>query len=141
MFQEAVFEWMRLQISRAVPSRLTAVYAWRTLSLAEHFWAAYRPHGVIHRCVVVNGTAVSSDSALVAAGLNLAVPLREELPRVGRAGHPLLACPRPTGVARNGRARNGGGRGMTGKAELLPLNRLALPAIVRRERGMRCLLR
>ena len=81
---EAVFERVRARNAPQLPSRLEAVYVWRTLALARQFRAAYRPDGIIHRCALVTGTAIERDGALVAAGIDLTRPLVEELAQVER---------------------------------------------------------
>jgi hypothetical protein len=62
---EATFEHVRARIAPSFPSRLDAVFAWRSLGLARRFCLAHRRGGVIHRCEVVEGFAVERDGAFV----------------------------------------------------------------------------
>jgi hypothetical protein len=82
---EAAFERARVRTAPWSPSRLDAVYAWGTFSLADRFRAEYRPTGIIHRCVLVAGTTVERDGALVVEAFevaNLASPSGEDLRRL-----------------------------------------------------------
>jgi hypothetical protein len=79
---EAAFERVRVRTAPRSPSRLDAVYAWGTRDLAERFRAKYRPAGVIHRCVLVDGTTSERDGALIVAAFeatNLAAPSGKDL--------------------------------------------------------------
>jgi hypothetical protein len=76
---ETVFERSRAEIAPMLPSRLDAVFGWRTLELARQFRLRYRPDGAIYRCIAQGDAATERDGALVAAGINLALPLADEL--------------------------------------------------------------
>ena len=62
---EAVFERVRRQATPDLPSRFGAVFAWRTLALANRYQVAYHPTGVIHSCRLVAGRRVERDGALL----------------------------------------------------------------------------
>lgn len=64
---EAAFEWVRTEVAPELPSRLDAVFAWQTETLAREFRDTYQPGGTIHRCRVVAGRQVTRDGALVVA--------------------------------------------------------------------------
>ncbi len=81
---EAIFERSRVQVAPTLPSRLDAVFGWRTLEVAQEFRTRYRPDGVIYRCAAVGDMATERDGALVAAGIDLARPLADELRAVER---------------------------------------------------------
>ncbi|MGH2614985.1 MAG: hypothetical protein ACRDJC_07085 [Thermomicrobiales bacterium] len=69
---EALFERARVRVAPRLPSRLDAVFAWRTLAVARRYRAEYHPSGVIHRCSLAAGTAIERDGALVVAAFEAA---------------------------------------------------------------------
>ncbi len=82
---EALFERERRLVTPHSPSRLDAVYAWRSLDLARRFRDEYRPDGVVWRCALVAGTASERDAALVVEAYetaNLGRPTAQDLRRV-----------------------------------------------------------
>ena len=82
---EALFERVRVAVAPRSPSRLNAVFAWRSLGLARRYRADYRPGGVVLRCVLDAGTAEERDGAVVVEAFeiaDLADPRPRDLRRV-----------------------------------------------------------
>ncbi len=79
---EAIFERVRLRVAPGLPSRFDSVFLWPTLRLAQDFRERYRSHGLIHRCVLVEGDPLSRDASFVAAGMDLSVPVDDEVRKI-----------------------------------------------------------
>jgi hypothetical protein len=79
VFIEAIFERARARVAPTLPSRFASVFLWPTVALAQAFRDRYRPRGVIHRCVLVDGEALPRDASLVAVGMDLSAVLDDEL--------------------------------------------------------------
>ena len=82
---EALFERVRVAVAPRAPSRLNAVFAWRSLGLARRYRADYRPGGVVLRCVLDAGTSEERDGAVVVEAFetaDLADPRPRDLRRV-----------------------------------------------------------
>lgn len=69
---EAIFEGARTRIAPSLPSRMDCVFTWSSLELARRFRSQYAPEGTIHRCRVLEGSAVELDGGLLPPGINLA---------------------------------------------------------------------
>ena len=69
---EAIFEGARTRIAPSLPSRMDCVFTWSSLELARRFRSQYAPEGIIHRCRVLEGSAVELDGGLLPPGINLA---------------------------------------------------------------------
>ena len=81
---EALFERTRVQVAPDLPSRLTSVFLWPTVELARDFRERYRPRGLIHRCLLTEGLALSRDASLVAARVDLAAVIDDEIQTIER---------------------------------------------------------
>lgn len=68
---EAIFEHTRKRSATNLPSRLDCVFAWPTLEVAREFREEYIPEGVIHRCCITEGEAVTLDGGLLPPGISL----------------------------------------------------------------------
>jgi len=82
---EALFERVRVAVVPRSPSRLGAVFAWGSLSLARRYRADYLPGGVVLRCILDAGTAEERDGAIVVEAFetaDLADPRPRDLRRV-----------------------------------------------------------
>jgi hypothetical protein len=79
VFIEAVFERVRARVAPALVGRFGAAFLWPTVELAQAFRERYRPRGVIHRCLHVDGDALPRDASLVAVGVNLSAVLDDEI--------------------------------------------------------------
>jgi len=73
---EAIFEQGRAQNAPRLPSRLDAVFCWRSFALARQFRSEYHPRGVIHRCSLGTGTALVVEAFETA---DLASPTAKDL--------------------------------------------------------------
>jgi hypothetical protein len=69
---EAIFEGACTRIAPSLPSRINCVFTWSTLELARRFRSQYAPEGTIHRCRVLEGSAVELDGGLLPPGINVA---------------------------------------------------------------------
>jgi len=69
---EAIFEGARTRIAPWLPSRMDCVFTWSSLELARRFRSQYAPEGTVHRCRVLEGSAVELDGGLLPPGINLA---------------------------------------------------------------------
>jgi hypothetical protein len=69
---EAIFEQVRAELAPWLPSRMNCVFTWSNIELADRFRSEYAPGGTIHRCRVMEGSAVELDGGLLPPGINLA---------------------------------------------------------------------
>jgi hypothetical protein len=83
-FIEVVFESARERLAPDAPSRFDSVFLWPSRDLAEDFRDRYRPHGVIHRCALLEGGAWLRDASLVAAGMDLSAPVVDQVRELER---------------------------------------------------------